>query len=286
MIIKSENILSFNAPGTALISKRKRTTLTMAKVLGPNYYDHWDAGNAATMSVDVGGEVNYIDSLGLNGARLESSGINRPMRITSPILGNSVIDFEGLSEYMEVLGSTGMYNFLHDGSGGTVIIVARVDDANPDNLQVLIGNSVNTSGIGFLTTFDDRSSLSRFDSIRNFVFNGSSGNPPIFNDTGGNAFDTQQYNSLVNIIDAANVVAADRNFITINGVDYANNSENNSPTLANASGNLTVGQGITGAFNFKGQIAEIIIANAVLSPLKISQVQTILKDKYGNFPIS
>lgn len=78
---------------------------------------------------------------------------------------------------------------------------------------------------------------------------------------------------------------ADRNLITINGVDYANNVETNSPNLAGASGNLTVGRTISGGARFKGQIHEIIIANRALNNTELAQAQQIIQNRYGTLPM-
>jgi hypothetical protein len=276
----SRRVTYFNSSFTSI--------LTPDLIFGADLYDWWDYTDLATQSIAGGGQINTITSKGTNAGVFASSGTSRPASIVG-INGLNVADFDGVNDFMEVAASTGMYNFLHDGSLGTVILVNRINDADPNNAQVLINNNnLTTTEIGFSIIYDDRSSLSRSNLINNSITKGVTGQIVSSNITNNDTYLTQQYNFFINKLDADASPAADRSALSINGgSEIKNNVETNAPVLTNATNNLTIGRRASfNDFLLKGQIPEIIILNSHPTPTQLTQLNAYYTNKYGStFPI-
>lgn len=256
-------------------------------IFGANYYEDWNFEDASSLVLS-GSLITSITSSGLNGGIMEASGVDRPTLVSSVALGVDVAEFDGVSERLGVNGSTADYNFLHDGSGGCVIIVAYVDDANPDKAQVFLDNhGLTSANTGFSIYHDDRSSSSRNNRLVNTVAKSSAGNLSVQNLSLDNAFSTEEYNSLITVIDADNATAADRSILNVNnGTDIKLNTKTNTPSTGNASRDLNLARSGLGAFYFKGKVARVIIADTIPTAGQLADVQTRLDYDYGTFPIS
>jgi hypothetical protein len=254
-------------------------------VFGANYLFDWNPDVSASVSV-TGSAVDSIASVGLNTAAFTQSGAARPQLVANQINGKPVIRFDGATSFMQIAASTALFNFLHNATGGTVIIVSKINVANPDNIQTILDNSnTNTANIGISISVDDRSSLSRNEVLRNFAFNG--GASSVSNLSANDYFDTLQFNSLISINDAANATAADRSSLILNGgAAVKNNVLTNAPSSANSTDNMTMGRFSTTTANFlNGDIARIIIVDAKATPTQQAQVAARLAFEYGTFPI-
>jgi len=256
-------------------------------IFGANYYDHWRAWDAGSLTL-TGSLVDSAASLSGSGRAMLSSGINRPSLITDATLGKNVFSFDGVSERMAVLASNGLYNFLHNGVGGVVISVFRVEDVNPDILYCLLdNNNISTSSVGVSLLFDDRSSLSRNNTYREFIVGGTGSFTSLIQSANG-YIETQKYISLVSTFDADNATLADRSNIYVNdGLVLNNNSSSGVASIANASFSLTMGSASGGSLSAKINLAEVIIANTIPTPTQLSQIQARLAYDYGTtFPIT
>ena len=261
--------------------------LTWSGIFGANYYDHWRAWDAGSLTL-TGALVDSAASLSGSGRAMLSSGINRPSLITDATLGKNVFSFDGVSERMAVLASNGLYNFLHNGVGGVVISVFRVEDVNPDILYCLLdNNNISTSSVGVSLLFDDRSSLSRNNTYREFIVGGTGSFTSLIQSANG-YIETQKYISLVSTFDADNATLADRSNIYVNdGLVLNNNSSSGAASIANASFSLTMGSAAGGSLSAKINLAEVIIANTIPTPTQLSQIQARLAYDYGTtFPIT
>ena len=259
---------------------------TPDQIFGANLYDWWDFPDLATQSI-TGGLIDSITSKGTNAGVFASSGTERPASIVG-VNGLNVADFDGVNDFMQVAASTGMYNFLHNGSLGTVIMINRIADAAPDNAQAFLNNNeLGISSIGFGINFDDRNSLSRNEVIANSITNGV--NRVVTNISGNNQFPTQQYNMLMSKIDADASPVADRSIINTNGgIEIKNNTQTLAPSLLNATDNMTLGVVSNGgSLYLKGQLPEIYILNGIHpTPTQLTQLNAYLTNKYGGtFPI-
>lgn len=260
-----------------------------ATIFGANYYDDWNFNDAGSLSL-TGSLINRITSSGLNGGVFSSTASYRPKLTTDAIIGKDVADFDGVGEYMIVAGSTGSYNFLHNSSGGCVIIVGKVQDVNPNAGYAILANTNGGSpDIGAFIFFEDRDfiPIPKNNSLRSNVVRGVSGMLTSANLTADSAYLPQQYNSLVNVFDGGNATAAERNSIIINnGSEIKNNVDTNAASASNASGVLNLGASRSLSFFFKGQISRVIIADTIPTPTQLTKIQTRLNYDYGTFPIS
>lgn len=264
--------------------------LTPDTIFSTDLYDWWDFTDNTTLTLS-GSRIDAIDSKASGSTRqLTSSSSNRPQIVSNQVNGLQVANFDGVSEFMEVPSSTALYNFLHDQSnGGMVIVVSRVTDANPNApYQILDNGGTATTTVGYLLQYDDRSSIPvnnviRIRAARNVILTNTF--TTISTD---NIFETQQFNSLINIVDPNNGIASERSKLTVNfGVEEKTNVSTDAPSNANASFDLTLAKnGIGSSLFFKGDIAEIIITTGQPTALQLTQTQTYLTNKYGTFPIT
>jgi hypothetical protein len=258
-----------------------------ATIFGANYLFDWNPDVSASVSV-TGSAVDSIASVGLNTAAFTQTGAARPQLVTNQINGKPVIRFDGATSFMQIAASTALFNFLHNATGGTVIVVSKINLANSEvNMTLLVNNGGGTPVVGFSILYDDRSSVSRQDVIINSITRGVSGAATSFNVTSNDYFDTLQFNSLINISDPANATAADRSSLILNGgAAVKNNVLTNAPSSANATDNMTLGRNSSTATAFlNGDIARIIIVDAKATPTQQAQVAARLTFEYGTFPI-
>jgi hypothetical protein len=245
-----------------------------ATIFGANYLFDWNPDVSASLSV-TGSAVDSIASVGLNTAAFTQSGAARPQLVANQINGKPVIRFDGATSFMEIAASTALFNFLHNSTGGTVIIVSRVDSLGVANS--LIANSVGATEVG--SRFIKRVS-NKFGNIA------SNGTANVIDDSSTNDYANNQYNSTISIVDPANATANQRSFITLNGSTSNNNAETSAPSSANAARDISMGRRHVTPFQyFNGDIARIIIVDAKATPTQQAQVQARLAFEYGTFPI-
>jgi hypothetical protein len=265
------------------------SVLSPNEIFGADLYDWWDFTDTSTQSI-TGGLIDSITSKDTNGAVFASSGTERPASIVG-VNGLNVADFDGVNDFMQVAGSTGMYNFLHNGSLGTVILISRIEDANPDNNQVFLSNNgVLSSNIGYSLQYDDRSSIPTNNGIRAVVTKGVTGRFVIIS-LEDNYYTPQQYNLLIQTLDTDNVIVADRQELFLNnglGQNTVGAFAYELPVTSNAFNDFTIGKNSNTLSNYlKGQIPEVIILKDIHpTPTQITQLNNYLTNKYGGtFPI-
>jgi hypothetical protein len=257
-------------------------------VFGANYLFDWNPDVSASVSTSGGGALDSIASVGLNTAAFTQTGAARPQLVANQINGKPVIRFDGATSWMDIASSTALFNFLHNSTGGTVIIVSKVNVANPDAVYSFINNSGGaTTEIGFSINYSDQTSLGRNNNIVSNISRGVSGTYAVTNLSANDYFDTLQFNSLICISDPANATAADRSSLIVNsGAAVKNNALTNAPSSANATQNITLGRtAVFGPFFLNGDIARIIIVDAKATPTQQAQVAARLAFEYGTFPI-
>jgi hypothetical protein len=177
---------------------------------------------------------------------------------------------------------------LHNATGGTVIIVSKVNVANSEVTMGFINNNGGgTANVGYTIFYDDRSTVSRQDVISNLIARGVVGVATASNTSANDYFDTLQFNSLIGISDPANATAANRSELILNGgAAVKNNTLTNAPSSANATDNITLGRNSSTAAGFlNGDIARIIIVDTKATPTQQAQVAARLAFEYGTFPI-
>ena len=247
---------------------------TWAGQFGTDYYDHWRAWDAASLTT-TGVLIDAALSLTGSGRSIIGTAGSRPTLTNDPIIGKNCFGFDGTSDFMQVLGSTGMYNFLHDGSGGTVIVVFK-----PITKPSVVGIIVNT-GFGY----PQIGSRVQYNSTRAIEGVSSNGTSNIYVNTTVPTYPLNQFHSMISTYDVAQPVAANRGSIIVdNGTPSTNNSTSGTPSVLNAVGNFTIGRSTLASFYLNANVAEIIIIKRVLTPTDIIAVNTILTNDYGTFP--
>jgi hypothetical protein len=262
-----------------------KVILNPSQIFGANLYDWWDFTDTSTQSI-TSGLIDSITSKGTNAAVFSSSGTERPASIVG-INGLNVADFDGVNDFMQVATSTAMYNFLHNGSLGTVIAITKVTYTTEELGGLIINNTpIITTNIGYGLRYDNRTSLGFVKAIYNYILRGvisTSASQNIEN----NFFDNQ-YNLIIDKVKANASPVADRSVISKNfGSEIKNNVNTSAPSVANASSNMTIGRNAEATSSYiKGQIPEVIILNSHPTPTQITQLNAYYTNKYGGtFPI-
>jgi hypothetical protein len=250
-------------------------------VFGANYLFDWNPDVSASLSTSSGA-VNSIASVGLNTAAFTQTGAARPQLVANQINGKPVIRFDGATSFMQIAASTALFNFLHNATGGTVIIVSK--SAIGTGLQNLINTSIISSvNIGYLFRYDFSSVAN---GLRNYIPNSTISLASVDN-TVASVVEVNKYQAILNIVDPANATAANRSIIIDDfGAEGKNNTATQAPSSANATDNMTLGRNASAASAFlNGDIARIIIVNAKATPTQQAQVAARLAFEYGTFPI-
>jgi hypothetical protein len=263
----------------------RASILNPSQIFGANLYDWWDFTDTSTQSI-TSGLINSITSKGTNAAVFSSSGTERPASIVG-VNGLNVADFDGVNDFMEVATSTAMYNFLHNGSLGTVIAITKVTYTTEELGGLIINNTIIASANrGYGLRYDNRTSLGFAKAIFSYIVRGVAGSF-VSQNIENNFFDNQ-YNLITDKVNANASPVADRSVISKNfGSEIKNNANTGAPSVANASVNMTIGRnaGLTSGY-IKGQIPEVIILNSHPTPTQITQLNNYLTNKYGGtFPI-
>jgi hypothetical protein len=169
--------------------------------------------------------------------------------------GYVIADFDGTNDLMSVNNSTAIYNFMHNGSFSTFLLVAH---KNVVKGQIFFGtNRVTGSDIGFVL-WESNSIPNNLGSVvvNPFLF-------PVGNYSNDNPLINSEHFLIFGFTDADNSIPENRseNYIN-NGVAIKNNAGTALPTTNNASNNLGIGSVGTSANFLNGGIKELIIYNS------------------------
>jgi hypothetical protein len=185
----------------------------------------------------------------------QSTASNQPQIVSSgsviKVNNTTSIEFPGTHKLI-ISNSTSTFNFLHNGTESTVILLAKRN--NDNDLKWFLGNTAG-SELNIGTTIVSRSN-NRF---QNFVNNGNLGQYPILNITSNNVVNTSNTYIYFNHFDSDNVTAVNRSEIYINnGSAIKNNTYTLSVSSSNASFNMNIGGNNNLIECINGSIKEII----------------------------
>lgn len=244
-------------------------------IFGANLFDWWNFNDAASLSLS-GSLIDSVISQ-VSSRPIASTGSLRPTLITDATLSRNVADFDGIVTKMGAVApaTTSTYKFLHDGSGGAVILISR--NTLSGATQVPLSTAFGIAQTGF------RLQQTASNTLSSVVVNGTTN---VVIGSSSNTFSINQWNSCVQVIDADNATASDRVENILNGTSTKNNATTGTPSAGASSRILDLGKAdaAVGAY-FKGQISEILIINTIPTPTQLSQLQTYLDYIYGTFPI-
>lgn len=224
------------------------------------------------------GAVSQIDDLSGNGIDfIQSTGASKPTLTSLSGRFTQVLEFDGVDDYLEdASGSLSYFNFLHE-SVGTVFIVAYIIPTNLNIFVSLISDFNGSPNIGINMGIDDRSSVSRNNSVVVVTSNGTA--VVVNNYSGNDVFSPQNWNCLITTIDNANATVSNRSDIYVNNIytSYANNSNTGTPTSSNYTRSMKIACRGDALFNFSNlYLAEIVIAN-----VEASEYQRVLLKRWA-----
>ncbi|MCK5017576.1 MAG: hypothetical protein KAS32_10955 [Candidatus Peribacteraceae bacterium] len=239
----------------------------------------WLDASAITGVGDGGAVANWLDQSG-NGYDFTASGT--PTLETFEQGGKPVVNFSGTGEFFTSDDVAATWDFLHNVAGRTIITVARVTDAHPDNTQYLLStynNSTLTSGYNFI--FEDRDSQSANETFRVLMGKSSDGNF-VLNITGttfgSNIYPFQQFNILSDYFYST---TGDDYKLRINGIEEHSSGVLNAPANNAAWSTLHIGTYADGhSANLKGDMAETAMYSAPLTILQTKRLEQYYRQKY------
>lgn len=267
----SKRVTYFNSSRTSLLNP--------LQIFGTDLYEWWDFTDLSTQVI-TGGLIDQILSKGVNARLMVATGTERPASIIGTN-GLPFADFDGVNDYMQVLGSTFRYNFMHDGSLGTSIFLAKFDAAA--GILMFGNNQAGTPPVGWSSVAGGVNG-----NFSNNISRGVTGTRAVQNLSASALHTSTNLNMFMFKVDADNVTAADRSIMSVNGgAEQKNNIQTFAPSLANATFNLNLGRDpVSGGFFFDGKIPEVMLLTTHPTPTQITQLNAYLTNKYGGtFPI-
>jgi uncharacterized Zn-binding protein involved in type VI secretion len=223
---------------------------------------------AAGSSVDAWPESS---GSGMSDAVQTADPFERPTVSATTLNGHKVVSFDGSNDGLEIATKAG---FTRNTGGVTIFAVTRMN--NPPNTESTIVHFANGSG----NTELSRVSHSVINAQRNFRIAGrrldADSSQTVLSSTGRS--DATWYAS-TGVWDYTNSDA----FVYVNGLlDVSSTSFQTAGTSSDTeAGFASIGYHGTGVRPWKGDIAEIIGYNRVLTQFERAQVHAYIKDEYG-----
>lgn len=258
------------------------STLTPAQILGVNYFDNW---RAEDLSLSNGDPITTWVSVGNNGATMSFQSGAEATYLTNRLNGYPSASFNGSTDWMRVIGSTAMYNFLHY-SGGHIIYVYQINTGGTYRLLNNINNN-STSTPGFVDLLQNSSG-----NVRILTFGKDNttgvGSYVFFRDENPSTLTFNEFSVISKQHEPLATTNPPRLEMTLNwGSNLISTSSGGAPSNTNAGSDLTFGRRAIGSTNhyFDGELVEILIANNVLTSQQKTDLQTFYNNKYGTPPI-
>ena len=221
----------------------------------------------------------------ITGWQDQSSAGNNAVNNGTPVLNNNGIGGRATvttsNNNQFTVGDTSTFKFLHDGSDYSVFVVAQTTSTNPGNFQSLLATS-NTSftNSGLHISLDDRVATSSNEEIILTALKGDAGEAYYSISGGNDSFDYSQGNIVDVVFD--NGIAGDDVSFEVNDGDFSGSVEpDSSPAPSSGNSSLPLHVGGTTAWDFYGDIGEVLIFNTALTSTQRSQINEYLSHKYG-----
>jgi hypothetical protein len=237
--------------------------------------DHWDAFTLGDLFQLSGGTtavtadnqpVGYVKGKVNSNHLIQATTEERPIYRTSGSYG--YLDFYAPdNHHLIVASSTGLFKFLHDGTGGTLLIACRPGAiADPDTLYGFASTSSATSAnIGMILGWDDRVANSRSNGLIVGVYNGSTN---IISLIPNDVFTANTDGVVALTFGTAQTPDFDWR---VNGSSIGTSNVLATASTANSTHNFTIGGlGGQGASSLTGRVYAVLAINRVLTPTEIS----------------
>jgi len=252
-----------------------------------------DASDASTLYDDTidgslvaadGGVARWEDKSGNARHATQGTAIRRPARKTAVQGGLGVLRFDGNataanSDRMSIAGSQATFKFLHEGDATVFCALINGTTTNYDRILTWVDTGNLRSATGYLLAYDDRSSVSRNNTL---ISSGGTAVSDCYSTIINNFVEMQTAKVYTNTIQST-ASAASRSLVYKNGtLDSAVNSATGTAT-GNASYPLFIGGTADdgGGFAFQGDFLELIIYNSALSDTNRAAVESYLMTKWG-----
>lgn len=241
-----------------------------------------DGSDLSSISLSGVYATQWNDKSGYNRHMVEQS-TSAPTLQASGLNNKNVINFSATAK-MSIPNSSGLFSFLHNTTGGTVIYVVKPfsSDNNAQYGRFLHNDDNASSNTGFNIFFDDRpATLGTNNSLRCGITRG----------VGGTSTADYLVNSVIPemnkfvlqsiMFNSNEAVARNRIKTFTNSKQNAgSNSSTNSPSSSSTSTiNLTLGS--ANSDSFTGQLAELIIYSGSLSTYDLLRVERYLAKKWA-----
>ena len=237
-----------------------------------NLYAWYDAGvdvdtAAATPAADGETVEFWLDQSGDGYDLTQATAGNRPTFTTSSAYtGLPEVTFNGSNNYLVSSDLASIWNFLHDGTGCTIVMVIRPASG------YFILDTGNASALNSGITIDWQSP----DDIRVRMYNGTGTELFAFTTTSGvvpssGAIVTLRHGS----------TATPNAVLRVNGIEVANSGYTGSPSASDPAGTLRLGTRQSGDLHYGGGMLEFVFYNKALSDTDMYAIETYIRDKYG-----
>jgi hypothetical protein len=250
-----------------------RPSVIISPVAG---YKLWlDAADISSITASGGDVSQWNDKSGNSSNFTQGTGASQPKTGTRTLNGKNVLDFDGTNDFLSCPSSTGLFNYLHNGTASTTFFVGVIDDPTADR-GLMSSGAESSDNVGVILYF--QSNNKDLAAVARGVSGTNSGviidNVTL---TPGAGF------YLTNKWDADNGTAANRYKVALNNGSFlGSNTTTNAPSTSNASKNMQIGSynGATSG-NWNGAIGEVIFYDTALSDGDILLNQQYLAAKWA-----
>jgi hypothetical protein len=249
------------------------TTANLHTYYNANHGVFQSNGGAASVAADP---VGYWDARGATAIDAEQTTAGAKPTVSSV---NSLpsLSFDGGDFF--TAGSIGEWNFLHNTSGFTAVIVFAKATANPGTSQILVDTlAVSSANIGISIFYDDRAIVPADDRLRVLIGRGVSGSPLQDRSSSNGVIDGTVPHIIVVRYDGISTLDA-----RVDGVQVINATSNNSgsPSGSNSTYTLNLARAGTNAIFASGQIPLVALFDNDLSLGDVEAIETYWMTQYG-----
>jgi hypothetical protein len=242
-----------------------------------------DASDTTTITESGGSVSQWNDKSGNGRDFVQATAGSQPSTGTITLNNKNVISFfSGRTLVSNAAAST--WNFMHNGESNIIAMVWRTTSSNPNALMVMASTAnIDANQRGFVLCYDDRSSVSRNDTMLYFVLRGG-GTPSVNGVLSANdAFPAGIWGVTSTLIDP-DATAAQRAFVYTNDkLVSAAETSITAPSTSDATATFTLGATASGlGFPATIYLAELIVVsgtNAIGTTRK--QLDSYLRAKWS-----
>jgi hypothetical protein len=240
-----------------------------------------DGADSSSISLNAGNVAEWRDKSGNLTHATQFTAASQPAYNSTGLNGRGVVEFDA-TEALVWASSTAAFNYMHNATGGSLVMVLQQDTASdPNAIRYILTNSqTSSSQTGFGIFFDDRASVTRNNGLVAGVNRGVGGQATS-SGFANNAFPSGNGCAVLSVaFDNANATAASRIIARVNGTAVSTgNAFTNAAATGNASTNLFLGN-FGGGGSLRG-VAEMVFYEGVLSTTSFSRLESYAGAKWG-----